>query len=174
MDESRTAHDRQQVVVNLYRTSDRVIVAAPMPGLRPEDVTVEVTASGRLILQSKPRGVLRDQLFNVQVTDDRDGDGQVWTHEQWQDRKDVVLNEWNGSGYYRELDLPVAVDAALGTVTYGNGVLVVVLPVTELVRPGQIQLRAMEHGRGEHVGSRGHPVQPLAGTVQVAMTERSA
>ena len=161
MDEWRNAHGRQSVPVNLYRTADRVIVAAPMPGIEPEDVTVEVTASGRLILRSKPRGMLRDQLFDVQVTDDRDGDGQVWTHEQWQEKKDVALNEWSVSGYYRELDLPAAVDAALGTVTYGNGVLVVVLPVTAGVRPGRIRLMTVGESRGERVGSLGHPVQPL-------------
>ena len=90
---------RQPVPVNVYRTPDRVVIAAPMPGLRPEDVSVDVTASGRLILQSKPRGMLHDERFDVDVTVDRDGDQQVWTREQWQETKEVVLNEWSTCEY---------------------------------------------------------------------------
>ena len=157
MDGEPNTRTRRSVPVNLYRTPDRLVLAALMPAVRPEDVSVDVTASGRLILQSRPRGVLRDELFDVQVTVDRDGDQQVWTREQWQDTKEVVLDEWSTRGYYRELELPAAVDAALGTVTYGNGVLVVVLPVAETVRSARLQLVPLGEGRGERVGSVGHP-----------------
>lgn len=162
MDEERTTRNQQSVPLKLYRTPDRLVVAAPMPGLRAEDVSVDVTASGRLILQSTPRGLLRDELFNVEVTDDRDGDQEVWTHELWQETKQVLLNEWSARGYYRELELPVAVDASLGTVTYGNGVLVVALPVTAETRSARLRLVPVAEGRGERLGSLGHPVQPAA------------
>jgi HSP20 family protein len=145
------------IPVKLYRTADRLVIAAPMAGMRPEDVTIEVTVSGRLILQSRPRGVLRAELFDVAVTVDRDGDQEVWTREQWQETKEVVLDEWSTRDYYRELDLPAAVDAALGTVTYGNGVLVIALPVAETVRSARLQLVRLGEGRGERVGSVGHP-----------------
>ena len=148
---------RQSIPVKLYRTADRLVIAAPMAGTRPADVSIEVTGSGRLILQSTPRGALRAQLFDVVVTVDRDGDGEVWTREQWQETKEVVLDEWSTHGYYRELELPVAVDAALGTVTYGNGVLVIALPVAETVRSARLQLGRLGEGRGQRVGSVGHP-----------------
>ena len=159
MGEQSDMQTRQSVPVKLYRTPDRVVIAAPMPGLRPEDVTVDVTDTGRVILQSTPRGGLREHLFHVEVTVDRDGDQQVWTHEWWQESKDVLLNEWCTCGYYRELDLPAAVDAPLGTVTYGNGVLVVALPVTGQLRSARLRLAAVGEGRGERVGSPGH--QPV-------------
>jgi HSP20 family molecular chaperone IbpA len=76
---------------------------------------------------------------------------------QWQETKEVVLDEWSTRDYYRELDLPAAVDAALGTVTYGNGVLVIALPVAETVRSARLQLVRLGEGRGERVGSVGHP-----------------
>ena len=165
MDGDPNTRTRRSVPVNLYRTPDRLVVAALMPGVRPEDVSVDVTASGRLILQSRPRGVLRDELFDVQVTVDRDGDQQVWTHEWWQETKEVLLNEWCTCGYYRELDLPAVVDAALGTVTYGNGVLVIALPVTGEGRSARLRLAAVGKSRGERAGSPGHhPVQSLSGT----------
>lgn len=105
--------------------------------------------------------MLHDELFDVEVTVDRDGDQQVWTREQWQKTKEVLLNEWSTRGYYRELDLAAAVDTALGTVTYGNGVLVVALPVSDDLRPGCLQLVTIGEGRGARVGSLGHPVQLL-------------
>jgi HSP20 family protein len=143
--------------VKMYRTADRLVVAAPMAGMEPEDLSIEVTDSGRLILQSRPRGVLRAELFHVDVTVDRDGDQQVWTREQWQETKEVVLDEWSTGGYYRELELPVDVDAALGTVTYGNGVLVVALPVAATLRAARLQLERVSEGRGQHSGGIGHP-----------------
>ena len=128
-----------------------------MAGLRPTDLGIEVTESGHLILETKPRSVLRTQLFDVEVTVDRDGDQEVWTREQWQESKEVVLDEWSTRGYYRELELPAAVDATLGTVTYGNGVLVISLPVAETVRGAHLQLVPVGEGRGERLGSVGHP-----------------
>jgi HSP20 family protein len=147
---------RQSTPVKVYRTADRLVIATPMAGIRPEDVSIEVTESGCLILQSRPHGTLRTELFDVEVTVDRDGDQEVWTREQWQDTKEVVLDEWSTCGYYRELELPVAVDATLGTVTYGNGVLVVALPVTETVRSARLQLEDSGQGRGQRLGSLGH------------------
>jgi len=148
---------RQSIPVKLYRTADRLVVAAPMAGVQPEDVIIDVTEDGRLILQSRPRGVLRAELFDVEVTVDRDGDQAVWTHEQWQDTKEVVLDEWSTRGHYRELELPVAVDAALATVTYGNGVLVIALPVAETVRAARLELERIGEGRGQRAGSISHP-----------------
>src|SRR5262245_42714445 len=148
---------RQSMPVKLYKTADRLVIAAPMAGLRPADLDIEVTESGHLILQSRPHGVLRAELFDVEVTVDRDGDQEVWTREQWQEIKEVVLDEWSTRGYYRELELPAAVDAPLGTVTYGNGVLVISLPVAETVRAAHLQLLPAGEGRGERLGSVGHP-----------------
>jgi len=92
---------RQSMPVKLYRTADRLVIAAPMAGLRPTDLDIEVTESGHLILETKPRSVLRTQLFDVEVTVDRDGDQEVWTREQWQESKEVVLDEWSTRGYPR-------------------------------------------------------------------------
>jgi HSP20 family protein len=147
---------RQSIPMKLYRTADRMVVAAPMAGLRPADVSIEVTGSGRLIVQTEPRAVLRTQLFDVAVTVDRDGDQQVWTREQWQESKEVVLDEWSTLGYYRELELPAAVDAAIGTATYGNGILVIALPLSETPRAARLQLLPLGDDRKERLGSVGH------------------
>jgi HSP20 family protein len=38
----------QLLPVNVFRTPDRLTVAAPMPGLLPEDISIVVTSENRL------------------------------------------------------------------------------------------------------------------------------
>src|SRR6266567_1808329 len=124
MHEDSNPEGQHYVPVKLYRTSDRLVVAAPVPGLQPEDVTVEVTASGRLVLQGALRGSLKEEVFGIQSADVREAHPPLKPHdpavprEQWQESKEVLLNEWDVGGYYRELDLPAAVDGRLATATY--------------------------------------------------------
>ena len=156
MDNRLNTMPRQSIPMKLYRTADRMVIAAPMAGVRAADVSIEVTGSGHLIVQSEPRAVLWTQLFDVVVTVDRDGDQEVWTREQWQESKEVVFDEWSTLGYYREVELPSAVDAALGTATYGNGILVVALPLSETLRAARLQLEPQADARAERLGSIGH------------------
>ncbi len=125
----------QPIPLKVYRTHDRLMVAAPMPGLQPSDIAVDVRVDGRLVL----RGALRGTLKGI---------------------KEVLIDEWSVGNYYRELDLPLAVDGELATVTYDNGVLVVVLPVCEQTRPAELTLEPTGRARGEHVGSAGNVIQP--------------
>jgi HSP20 family protein len=125
----------QSIPVKVYRTSDRLMVAAPLPGLEPEDITVVVTNEGRLILDGKLRGILKDV-------------------------KELLVDEWSVGGYHRELDLPLGVDAERSNVTYENGVLVVMLPISEHTRAAHLTLTPVGHARGQHVGSTGSSMQP--------------
>lgn len=125
----------QQIPVKVYRSADRLMVAAPMPGLQPEDILVEVTGSGHLIMQGQVRGLLKDV-------------------------KELLLDEWTVGGYYRDLALPagIVVDGEQATVTYGNGVLVVALPSSDVNRPARLTLQdaGVDHGVGG-VGARELP-----------------
>jgi len=49
----------QQIPVKMYRSENRLMVAAPMPGLEPGDIGVEVTADGYLELHGELRGALK-------------------------------------------------------------------------------------------------------------------
>ena len=124
----------QQLPLTVYRTEDRLTVAAPMPGLQPEDIIIEVDASGRLTLHGERRGALKDD-------------------------KQVLVEEWTVGPYHGEYDPPVGVDGERATVTYGNGVLVAALPIAERARPARVTLEAAGPGHGERVGSAGHPVR---------------
>jgi HSP20 family protein len=136
--------ETHRVPVNVYRTEDRLTVAMPMPGMvSNEDIAVEVTADNRLIIHGVSRGALRDD-------------------------KEVVLEEWSVGPCHRELNLPSSVDGELATVTYGNGVLVIALPIAERVRPARLSLEAVAPFRGERVGSAGHPIKPLTTSEHLA------
>lgn len=126
-------HDFQHIPVNVYRTHDHLTIAAPMPGLEPEDILVEVTERNQLILHADVRGTLKEA-------------------------KEVLQHEWDAGGYHRELNLPEPVDGEHANVTYGNGVLVVALLPSLQTQPARITLARTGMGHGEYRGNLGgHP-----------------
>ena len=130
------------VPVKVYRSLNLLTIAAPMAGLGAEDITVEVTADGRLVLDGRLCPVPKLGRGPLEGT------------------KDVLLNEWMVGPYHRELALATPVDGPSATVTYGNGVLVVALPVAETMRPARLSLEPIGATRGEHAGNPDHPPHP--------------
>jgi HSP20 family protein len=121
----------QHVPIKVYRSADRLMIAAPMPGLEPEDINVRVDANGHLIIDGIVRGLLKDI-------------------------KELLIDEWSVGSYHRELDLPNAVDAVHANITYGNGVLVVAFPISEQTTPANLTLQKTGTEHGEYVGHVGH------------------
>jgi HSP20 family protein len=121
----------QQIPIKMYRTPDRLMVAAPMAGMEPEDIMVEITGDGVLILHGALRAVLKDV-------------------------KELLIDEWSVGNYHREIELPDTVDGEHANVTYGNGVLVVALPISDQTYPGLLTLQTVGPAHGEHVGNIGH------------------
>ena len=127
------------VPVKVYRSQDLLTVAAPMAGLGPEDITVEVTTDGHLVLQGN--------LCELPKTER----GPVG------ERKEVLVDEWMIGPYHRELTLPAPVDGERATVTYGNGVLVVALPLAAATRSARLTLESLGPTRGERTANPLHP-----------------
>lgn len=113
----------QHLAVKLYRTDDLVTVAAPMPGLGPGDIAIVVSPERRLV------------IIGRLCADDAGSCGTLK-----QPRKDVLLDEWDVGPYRREIDLPTDVDGEKATLTYGNGILVVAMPVATTTRPARLTL----------------------------------
>lgn len=124
----------QFMPVKVYRTVDRLMVAAPMPGMEPEDIVVEVTQDGRLVMHGELRGMLKDI-------------------------KELLIDEWSVGHYHRELDLPDTVDGEHANVNYGNGVLVVTLPLSHRTTPALLTMTKTGTARGERVGNIGHGLE---------------
>jgi HSP20 family protein len=123
---------QQHIPVKVYRTDGRLMIAAPMAGVEPENISVEVTIDGRLVLH----GDLRSRLKEV---------------------KELLVDEWSIGVYHRELALPVAVDAACANVTYGNGVLTVTLPISDQTNPARLALLRRTPTLGQRRGNAGRP-----------------
>lgn len=122
--------EAQIIPVKAYRSADKLMVAAPMPGLEAEDISIEVTDDGYLVLHGEVRGMLKGQ-------------------------KDLLMDEWTVGGYHRNVALPLGVDGPKANATYGNGVLVIAFPIVEKTRGASIELQAVGTARGESVRTAG-------------------
>jgi HSP20 family protein len=123
---------QQHIPLKVYRTDERLMITAPMAGLEPENIMVEVTAEGRLILHGDGRAMLKEV-------------------------KELLLDEWSVGVYHRELALPVLVNAPCANVTYDNGVLTVALPISQQLFPARLTLERLSATHGERKGNVGHP-----------------
>lgn len=122
--------DATAVPINLYDNPRELMVVAPMPGVAPEDISIDVTDDGRLTLRAAQHG-------------------------EGQERIDYLRREWSYGPYERTIELPYAVDAMRANVSYGNGVLSVALPRADSTGAGRIQVARSGHTRGVSVGHSG-------------------
>ena len=126
----------QHVPLKVYRSDKRITVAAPMPGLEPSDISVEVTGEGLFTLRGELRGVQKD------------------VNEQ-------LVNEWDVGGYYREYQFPEGVDATLANLTFANGVLVAAFPLSDTTRPAKLTLHDVGRTEGQRVAHAGQDIEPV-------------
>ena len=113
----------QQIPLKVYKSLDRLTIAAPMSGMEPQDILVEITADGRLFMDGEVRGALKDD-------------------------KELLVDEWSVGAYYRDYILPHPVDGSQATATYGNGVLVVTFPISAHIVPARLTLTATGFAHG--------------------------
>ena len=95
----------QTVPVQLHQAQGLLVLAAPMPELEPQDISVSIH-NDRVTIRGDYRG-------------SRHG------------RPETVISEWTMGPYYRDISLPQTVSGGLTNATYGNGVLVLAMPTLE-------------------------------------------
>lgn len=122
-----------QSPAKMYRSDERLTLAAPMPGLDPEDVKVEV-AQDEIVLHGDLRGTLKGG-------------------------KEAVMDEWTPGPYHREVRLPEGVDGEMANLTCNNGVLVRVMPRAQQTKPATLRLDQVSATHGERIGDAGRPVR---------------
>jgi HSP20 family protein len=125
------------VPVRMYRTDSRIMIAAPMPGLEPHDISVTV-ADAHVTIRGQERGPRQ--------------------HE-----RDLLLAEWTVGPYERQIELPQPVNGALANATYGNGVMVLALPILASGQPSvrsEFVLEVIAATRGERIGHCGRDLHP--------------
>jgi len=122
--------DPTAIPVNLFENERELIVVAPMPGVAPEDISVDVTDDGHLTLRANQHG-------------------------EGQERIDYLLREWSYGPYERTIELPCAVDAKRANVTFGNGVVSMTFPKVGAPRAGRVLVQRTGQSRGMTAGHRG-------------------
>jgi HSP20 family protein len=125
--------DPTAIPVNVFENERELMVVAPMPGVAPEDISVEVTDDGRLTLRAAQHG-------------------------EGQDRIAHLTREWSYGPYERTIDMPCAVDARRANLSFGNGVLSITLPKAVVTAGGRMAIPRTGHARGVaagHLGTRG-------------------
>jgi HSP20 family protein len=122
--------DPTAVPINLFDNERELMVVAPMPGVAPEDISVDVTDGGSMTIRAAQHG-------------------------EGQERIEYLLREWSYGPYERTIDLPCAVDAGRANLTYGNGVLSITFPKATATRATSLAVHRTGHTRGVATGHRG-------------------
>jgi HSP20 family protein len=128
---------QQAVPVQLHQSGDLIVLAAPMPGLEPQDISVVITGD-KVTIQGSYRGAR-------------------------QEGGDLLVSEWTIGPYLREIVLPQPVSGPLTNATYGNGVLVLAMPKLDQESQGsytEFQLTVIEATRGQRIGHTGSDMRP--------------
>jgi HSP20 family molecular chaperone IbpA len=99
----------QQVPVNVYETSNAVVVLAPLPAVTPDDVTIE----------------LRENTLRF------------WAHLRSAGPRDFLVQEWEYGGYEREIDVPPGYGSGLEA-SLNNGQLAIRVLKGDSTAPLQI------------------------------------
>ncbi len=122
--------DATAVPVNVYENDREVMVAAPMPGVAPEDIDVEVTDDRHLLLRARQHG-------------------------PGQERIEYLVREWSYGPFERAIELPRNVDAPRANLSLGNGVLMISLPKSDSHVAGRLEVERRAHARGMTAGHSG-------------------
>ena len=118
------------VPINLFENDRELMVVTPMPGVAPEDISIDVTDGGQLTVRAAQHG-------------------------EGQERIDYLQREWSYGPYERTIKLPRPVDARRANLTYGNGVLSITLPKAGATSAGRMLVQRTGHARGVAIGHSG-------------------
>ena len=102
--------------MDLYRDADRYVLNADLPGIDPQSVDVDV--DGQLLsIRAERTAPARDGV-------------------RW------IARERSTGSYLRRFTLGQGIDTAHISASYDNGVLSVVLPVTEKAKPRKVEVQS--------------------------------
>jgi HSP20 family protein len=118
--------------VNMYETSEELVVVLPVPGASPNDIQVDLLGT-QLSIRTTAR---RDEPHpNVGGAGGAPGPGEQRRHD--------YLHEFQIGPYARTIELPYAVNADQARSQYEHGILVLRFPCPQANVPRRI---AVQHG----------------------------
>jgi HSP20 family protein len=124
--------------VNVQERGDALVVTASLPGVKPEDVDIQIQQNVLLIT------------------------GQQQEEQERQQGRYLLVERQTGR-FSRALSLPIPVNADAGEATFEHGVLRLTLPKAEQARTKQIPIRSAHQQLSSGKVPNGQQVQPAAG-----------
>jgi HSP20 family protein len=105
------------VPIDMWESEGNLMLSASLPGVKPEDVDIQVTGDTLMI-----RGEVR--------------------HEEEREQGNVRIQERRYGSFRRSLRLPPNVNTEAIDATFEDGVLKLRIPQTEAAKPKQIEVKA--------------------------------
>ncbi len=105
------------VPVDMYQQDGALIVKAPMPGVKPEDIDISIVGDTLTI-----KGETKE--------------------EKEVKEENVIRRERRLGSFSRSVSLPTPVDTSKANASFENGVLTLTLPVAEEAKPKAIKVQA--------------------------------
>src|SRR5262249_50381729 len=115
----RRDDEPQTLPVNLFEADTEFVLVAPMPGMREEDIQIDLQRNV-LTIRAQFRGELKPEETG----------------------KRYLVHEWHYGAFERSLELPEQVETGGVEATLGTGILPVKLPKSRAQRPRQTPTRA--------------------------------
>jgi HSP20 family protein len=103
------------LAMDVYETGDALVVTAPVPGIRPEEVEITVTGN-TLTVKGETKA------------------------EERTEQGSYLRQEVRYGSFQRTMDLPVDVQADKAEAVFENGMLTLTLPKAEQVKPKSIKI----------------------------------
>lgn len=101
--------------IDLLETDKEVVATAEMPGLKKDDIKINIT----------------DDMLEIS-TEDR--------HEEEKHGKNYLYKEISSGSYYRSVSLPSSVNPNGAKASYNNGVLEIKMPKTEIKKKTSLKI----------------------------------
>lgn len=109
------AEGASTLAMDLFETGDALVVSAPVPGIRPEEVEITITGN-TLTIKGETRAEEREEKGNY------------------------LRQEVRYGAFQRSMQLPVDVQADKAEAVFENGMLKLTLPKSEQVKPKSIKI----------------------------------
>lgn len=119
----RRGMDVEALALDVRETENEYSVEASLPGVRPEDIEIQVTGD-TLTIRAQTR----------QEREQKQGEN-------------MLMRERRVGSYYRTLTLPTPIDAEHVQAQFENGILRLTLPKAQQARPRRIEVRAGTSGQ---------------------------
>jgi HSP20 family protein len=114
--------------IDVYQTPDEVVVKAIMPGVKPEDVEINITED-TLTIKGEAKGTEEVK------------------------REDYLYREHHHGSFVRSVNLPHALQTDKAEATADDGILTLTIPKAEEAKPRTIEVKAKKAIAGEKKGN---------------------